>query len=116
MSNVLLADGLVHSRVTAGLALCGEAVPKWRHGTDDELTCDACAELENAITEPHIVEVDVVCSCGERATWRLNGDAPARATLASLVCQRCGEVGRCELARRPPPEEARELPPHPEEP
>lgn len=43
------------------------------------------------------IECDVRCTCSNRQTESLPGDAPARRALASIKCRSCGRVGTSKL-------------------
>lgn len=134
---VLLAgDFLVHERtnVQSRSTLCGVPIPIGSRVVDSTATCATCMHLaakrQNTtmprartpleeflgVDEPEWVIVDLRCvGCGEVQTERLDGDAPARAALAGVVCATCGTRGRFTFAPRSEPDPV-ERPPHPEEP
>lgn len=136
MKRFTLGDGSVHVGISGGPTLCCVTIPKYRRSTDADITCETCINLgpfygvnvgrlnvekksarlaAATVVEPEIVEVDLRCVCGAHTQRPLDGDAPARATLAALSCGACGRLGKMSICS-PPDDEPRELPAHPEEP
>ena len=116
---VRLADGQVHRRSERDdRARCGVAIPAATPATIAVTTCASCivardvpAPSSASYEADAFIDVDLVCSCGERSTRRIPGDV----LLSALGCDACGSVGHQRVAS-PPPEriEQPEPPPGPE--